>query len=90
MDRRNTYNSKQQTKMVEETITKQPPDPILKNEDLNTFLNQLHGKYIFAPDDKADKNVIIIICKQFYMSVIVRELSLGLLDSDMLYYLCKN
>ena len=61
----------------------QPPDPILTDKDVKTCLEQLHDKYVFVPADKAANNVIII-CKHFYLSVIVKEL--GLLQSDV----CSN
>jgi len=58
--------------------TKQPPDPVLQNPEVKACLHDLHEKYVFAPADKAANNVIII-CKHFYLQVIVKEL--GLLDS---------
>ena len=60
--------------------TKQPPDPVLHKPDVKACLNDLHEKYVFAPADKAANNVIII-CKQFYLDVIVKEL--GLLNSTI-------
>ena len=60
--------------------TKQPPDPVLHKPDVKACLHDLHEKYVFAPADKAANNVIII-CKRFYLDVIVKEL--GLLNSTV-------
>ena len=57
----------------------QSPNSVLQDHDVITCLQQLHDNYVFTPADKAANNVIII-CKHFHLSIIVKEL--GLLDSD--------
>ena len=38
-------------------------------------LSDLHSKYVFVPADKAPNNVIII-CKQYYIETLIKELGL--------------
>ena len=53
-------------------------NPILKQPDVVEYLNDLHSKYVLVPIDKAANN-IAIICKKFYVSVILKEV--GILGS---------
>ena len=56
------------------------PPKILHNEVNKTFLENFQSEYVLVPADKAANN-IIVICKKFYYSIIVKEL--GLLDNIM-------
>ena len=42
------------------------------------YLNELHEKYVLVPIDKAANN-IAIICKKYYVTVILKEI--GILDA---------
>ena len=52
--------------------------PELKQDAVIQNLNELHEKYVFVPIDKAANN-IVIICKKYYVTVILKEI--GILDS---------
>ena len=51
---------------------------MLKQNAVIEYLNELHEKYVFVPIDKADNN-IAIICKKYYVTVILKEI--GILDA---------
>ena len=51
------------------------PSKILSSDLVNKFLEDFHSKYVLVPADKAANN-IIVVCKKFYYSVIVKELGL--------------
>ena len=56
------------------TVTKKSrTKPVLKNNDVITYLNSLHQKYVLVPIDKAANNVAVI-CKKYYVEVILREI----------------
>ena len=46
---------------------------ILKRPDVVGHLEQLHKTYVFVPIDKAGNN-IAIICKRYYVEVILKEI----------------
>ena len=48
---------------------------MLQNADVKACLSDLHNKYIFVPADKA-RNIIIIICKRYYIEILIKELGL--------------
>ena len=48
---------------------------MLQNADVKACLSDLHSKYVFVPADKAPNNVIII-CKQYYIKTLIKELGL--------------
>ena len=48
---------------------------VLQNADVKACLFDLHSKYVFVPADKAPNN-IIIICKRYYIEILVEELGL--------------
>ena len=48
---------------------------MLQNADIKACLSDLHNKYVFVPADKASNN-IIIICKRYYIEILVKELGL--------------
>ena len=49
------------------------PLPGLSNPEIRRSLRKLHDDYVLTPADKAANNVIIV-CKQYYLSLIVKEL----------------
>ena len=51
---------------------------VLKPEAVIEYLNELHEKYVLVPIDKAANN-IAIICKKYYVTVILKEI--GILDA---------
>ena len=66
---------------IEERISKlkqnfkQPTGNVLQNVDVKACLSDLHNKYVFVPADKAP-NIIIIICKRYYIETMIKELGL--------------
>ena len=46
---------------------------VLKRQDVVDYLEQLHQKFVFVPIDKAGNN-IAIICKRYYVEVILKEI----------------
>ena len=46
---------------------------VLKNPDVAEYLKKMHEKYVFVPIDKAGNN-IAIICKRYYVEVILKEI----------------
>ena len=48
---------------------------VLQNADVKVCLSDLHSKYVCVPADKAPNNVIII-CKQYYIETLIKELGL--------------
>ena len=46
---------------------------VLKNRAHLEYLEQFHQKYVLVPADKASSN-IIVVCKKFYVDVMVNEL----------------
>ena len=70
-------NFDQNTKVLE--------DPIVKR-----YLEDLHKIYVLVPADKAANNVIII-CKKYYYSVLIKELGLdGNNDANPTYTLVNK
>ena len=51
---------------------------MLKQDAVIEYLNELHEKYVLVPTDKAANN-IAIICKKYYVTVILTET--GILDA---------
>jgi len=50
--------------------------PILKEPNVIEYLKELHRKYVLVPIDKASNNVAII-CKKYYVEVILKEISVS-------------
>ena len=48
---------------------------VLEQSDVGEYLKELHTKYVLVPIDKAANN-IAIICKKFYVSVILKEIGI--------------
>ena len=51
---------------------------VLKHDAVIEYLNEMHEKYVLDPIDKAADN-IAIICKKYYVTVILKEI--GILDA---------
>ena len=51
---------------------------MLKQDSVIEYLHELHEKYVLVPIDKAANN-IAIICKKYYVTVILKEI--GILDA---------
>ena len=66
---------------IEEPISKlkqnfkQPTGKMLRNVEVKACLSDLHNKYVFVTADKAPNN-IIIICKRYYIEILIKELGL--------------
>ena len=60
-------------KYLKQKIKAYRTNPILKQEGVLKYLECLHQKYVLVPIDKASNN-IAIICKKFYVQVILREI----------------
>src|ERR1044072_1456146 len=52
--------------------------PILNKPLVKSYLQELHDRYVFVPTDKASNN-IAIICKDYYIKVLLKEI--GLFDN---------
>ena len=53
-------------------------NPVLKQDVVIEYLHELHGKYVLVPVNKAANNTAII-CKNYYVTVILKEI--GILDA---------
>ena len=53
-------------------VTPRRTNPVLKREDVQNYLKYLHKHFVLVPIDKASNN-IAIICKRFYVEVILKE-----------------
>ena len=51
---------------------------MLKQDIVIEYLHELHEKYVLVPIDKAANNTAII-CKKYYVTVILKEI--GILDA---------
>ena len=51
----------------------QKSNPVLKRPEVADYLKQLHEKFVLVPIDKAGNN-IAIICKLYYVEVILKEI----------------
>ena len=60
-------------------FTNTPPSSVLGDPLVKSELKVLHDRFVFCPIDKAANNVAII-CKQFYVSVILKELNFHLIN----------
>ena len=56
---------------------------MLKRAEIKEYLDSLHKNFVLVPIDKAANN-ISIICKRFYVQVILKEI--GILDVGNLTY----
>ena len=57
---------------LKKKITPRQTNPVLKREDVQTYLKNLQKHFVLVPIDKASNN-IAIICKRFYVEVILKE-----------------
>ena len=53
-------------------------NPVLKQDAKIKYFNELHKKYVLVPFGKAANN-IVMICKKYYVAVILKEI--GILDA---------
>src|ERR1700734_366292 len=51
---------------------------ILNKPEIRNYLQELHDRYVFVPTDKASNN-IAVICKYYYIKVLLKEI--GLFDN---------
>ena len=65
----------------------QQTKPVLKDEDVIRYLQDLHNRYVFVPIDKAANN-ISIICKRFYVLRLLKEVG-AIGDVDPTYEICN-
>ena len=61
--------------------TFQQTKPILDDDDVKTYLAELHKNFVIVPIDKASNN-IVIVCKKFYVSRLFEELGIPGNTSD--------
>ena len=63
---------------IEECISKlkqnfkQPTGKVLQNVDMKACLCDLNNKYVIVPADKAPNNIIIMICKRYYIETLIK------------------
>ena len=55
--------------------THRPCNKILQDRHVMAYLNELRGKYVLVPADKAGNN-IIFVCKYFYIRTLMEELGI--------------
>ena len=60
---------------LKQKVSPRKVNPILKKPEVINYLNEIHHKYVLVPIDKAANN-IAIICKKFYVKVILQELGI--------------
>ena len=51
------------------------PKKVLDDNKVNEFLHDFHKKFVITPTDKASNN-FSIVCKQFYISCLMKELNI--------------
>ena len=68
-------------------ITPRKTNPVLKRDDVKKYLDHLHKHFVLVPVDKASNN-IAIICKRFYVEVILKEI--GVLGNVSNPTYCKS
>ena len=62
-------------------IKQQRTNPVLKQPEVVEYLNSFHKKFVMTPIDKASSNVSVI-CKRYYVEVILREIGIQGHGSD--------
>ena len=72
-------------KLLKTKIKPTQTNPVLKQTDVISYLDQLKKEFVFVPIDKAASNVAII-CKRYYLQVILKEIRI-LGDGNKTY--CK-
>ena len=63
---------------LKRSVKRHKTNPVLKREEVISYLEKSQEKYVLVPIDKAANN-FAIICKRFYVSVILKEI--GILGS---------
>ena len=81
------YKVKRKVRHLKSTIVPQQTKPILQDENVISYLSEFHNKFVIVPIDKASNN-IAIICKQFYVMRLLKEV--GVLGNPGLTYQLSN
>ena len=68
-------------------ITPRITNPVLKQPEVEQYLEEIHKKFVLVPIDKAANNVAII-CKRYYVEVILKEI--GMMDSQSSTTYCRS
>ncbi len=63
---------------------KRPPYKVLKDKNVTKYLDNLQSRFVLVPADKASNN-IIIVCKKFYYTVLIKELQIGENNTNATY-----
>ena len=74
---------------LETRIKPSRSNPILKQVDVISCLEALQKKFVIVPIDKASNNVAII-CKRYYVEVILNEISVIGTENNTYYKANKN
>ena len=48
-------------------------EKIMDDDDVKSYLNELHEKFVITPTDKAGNN-FSVVCKKFYIQCLLKEL----------------
>ena len=73
METRDHAKSGPKIASLAQKIKPRSTSPVLKQPDVIAYLNDLHSKFVLVPIDKAANNVAIV-CKRFYVEIILREI----------------
>ena len=60
---------------LKSTLTIRKTNPVLKDPEVVAYLENLHKHYVLVPIDKAANN-IAIVCKRYYVEVILKEIGI--------------
>ena len=74
-------------RQLKSTVVPQQTKPVLQDENVIRYLADFHKRYVLVPIDKASNN-IAIICKQFYVMRLLKEV--GVLDNPDITYQLSN
>ena len=70
-----TKKAEEKIEEIKPRIKAQHTKPILKQNAVTTYLQELHNKFVIVPIDKAGSN-IAIICKKFYVEKLLEEVGI--------------
>ena len=59
----------------------------LSDPDVVTELSRLHENFVIVPADKASSNYTFVVCKRYYVDILIEELGLHLLPGNPTYNL---
>ena len=74
-------------RQLKSTVVPQQTKPVLQDENVIRYLADFHKRYVLVPIDKVSNN-IAIICKQFYVMRLLKEV--GVLDNPDITYQLSN